>query len=116
MKVVRQAADVAGDVAAAFEQFVKRVGDGGRRTRRAQAQALDVHAQEHQLLAQVVVQLAGETGPLRFLGGNQPAGEMLGFLVTRTQCRFAGSQRVLCEAPPGPLHEQRRDERRLRQA
>ena len=76
MKVVRQAADVAGDVAAAFEQFVKRaaIADGERGVRRP---ALDVHAQEHQLLAQDC-QLMGETGPLR--SRRQSAGrQILGF-------------------------------------
>ena len=75
MQLVREAVDVTGD----FIGAVRNLPDAGRRrlTRRAAGQHVGVDAQQGQLLAQIVVQLAGDAPPLRFLRGDEPSGEVV---------------------------------------
>jgi hypothetical protein len=58
VKVMRQAVDVANDVPGSLGQTGKTLGERQRDHTRLRAEAVDLHAQQRKLLAQVVVQIA----------------------------------------------------------
>jgi len=60
VKVMRKAVDVATDVPGPFGQSGKTLGERWGHLTSLRAKALDLHTQQRELLAQVVVQIAGD--------------------------------------------------------
>src|SRR5262249_38906264 len=68
-----------------------------------------------QLLADVVVQLAGDVRPLALLRLDQPRAEIADAIVARAQALLTVDQPLLGTAPPATLHQQARNQRGLRE-
>ena len=77
-------------------------------------QSVDADRDIRQLLADVVVQIAGDVGARRFLGVDEAAGHVPDAIVAGAQRRFARPDRVVGAAQPRALPQQPGDQQQLR--
>ena len=100
MQVVGKVPDVGGERGRALLKGGHDLGEVGLRSRPAQAmlEAAQHHRQHREPLAEIVVQIAPDARPFRFLRGNQPAGEILILLIALSKLRLAVAQRAF-DAP-----------------
>jgi hypothetical protein len=77
---------------------------------------IEVHAEDRELLIDVVVQFTGDASTFGLLLAEQPSAKVADAVVAGAQAGLAAAQLALDTLPLRPLHEEPSDEGRLHQA